>query len=112
MRIGTRARCMLEEWRTHGALRYWGETRTMNAGADVDLMAYDLDGEVYSLIPVIGEPGAYVAVYADGSYSRWNPPAPRPRSLPDRSFALGDRLEAVLTGPIGILRDEHGLGTA
>lgn len=29
--------------------------------------------ETFVLVPVIGEPGVYMAVFSDGSYTRWIP---------------------------------------
>lgn len=29
--------------------------------------------ETFVLLPVIGEPGVYMAVFGDGSYTRWIP---------------------------------------
>lgn len=29
--------------------------------------------ETFVLVPVIGEPGVYMAVFGDGSYTRWMP---------------------------------------
>jgi hypothetical protein len=38
----------------------------------VDL--FEGETEAYVLLPVIDEPGAHVAVFSDGSYTRWTPP--------------------------------------
>lgn len=33
--------------------------------------------ETFVLLPIVGEPGAFMAVFSDGSYTRWIPSGAR-----------------------------------
>lgn len=48
--------------------------------ADPDPLSLDTASlDVFTLVPVVGQPGDYTAVFPDGSYARWTPPPGRKR---------------------------------